>query len=71
MKTYEIGDKLYCEETLRYGEVVSVDRPPFYKSNTPLKYKVKWIVHKDFPVYKTTTEDNLDKFERLVAFKKV
>ena len=69
--TYSVGDKLYCESTGRYGEIVSVDQPAFYKYNTPVKYRVKWVVHKEFPVYKTTTEENLEKFERLVAFRKI
>ena len=71
MNSYCIGDKVYDGETCRYGEVVSIEQPPFYKHNTPLKYKVKWVVHKDFPVYRTTLEENLDKFEKIVAFEKI
>ena len=68
MNDHNLGDKVYNISNNRYGEVISIENPPFYRKNRAIKYKVKWIVHKEFPVYKTTLEEDLDKFEKIVAF---
>ena len=52
-----IGSKLFDPVTSRYGEIVSImdKKVSVFSKVTETKYRIKWLVQLDYPVYRTCT----------------